>query len=85
MEERQSFNSVKQALTQAPMLISPYFTKYFLFFSFSSEHTIVAVLLSKNDEEHEQPISFFSKALRDAALKYDIMEKQAFSLVKAIK
>ena len=33
----------------------------------------------------EQPISFFSKALRDAPLKYNIMEKQAYALIKALK
>jgi len=33
----------------------------------------------------EQPIAFFSKALRDVALNYKRMEKQAFALVKAIK
>ena len=33
----------------------------------------------------EQPISFFRKALRDAPLKYNIMEKQAFALIKALK
>ena len=32
-----------------------------------------------------QPIAFFSKALRDAPLKYNIREKQALALVKAIK
>jgi hypothetical protein len=73
------------ALTQAPVLISPDFTKDFYLFSFASEHTIAAVLLQKNNEGYEQPIAFFSKALRDAALNYKIMEKQAFALVKAIK
>eukprot|EP00253_Pinus_taeda_P035841 PITA_35841 len=33
----------------------------------------------------EKPIAFFSRALRDAPLKYQIMEKQAYALVKAIK
>jgi hypothetical protein len=33
----------------------------------------------------EQPISFFSRALRDAEVKYDIMEKQAYALVKSLK
>jgi hypothetical protein len=33
----------------------------------------------------EQPISFFSRALRDVEVRYDIMEKQAYSLVKALK
>jgi ribonuclease HI len=84
-ESRSSFGQVKRALTQAPVLISPNFTKDFYLFSFASEHTIAAVLLQKNSEGYEQPIAFFSKALRDAALNYNIMEKQAFALVKAIK
>jgi hypothetical protein len=52
--------------------------KEFLIFSFSSEHTIVDVLLQKNDEGFEKPIAFFSKSLRDAELKYDILEKKAY-------
>jgi hypothetical protein len=84
-ESKQSFEQVKHALTQAPVLISPDYTKDFYLFSFASEHTIAAVLLQKNSEGYEQPIAFFSKALRDAALNYNIMEKQAFTLVKAIK
>jgi hypothetical protein len=66
-------------------LISPDYTKDFYLFSFASEHTIAAVLLQKNNEGYEQPIAFFSKSLRDVALNYNIMEKQAFALVKAIK
>jgi hypothetical protein len=42
-------------------------------------------LLQKNVEGLEQPISFFSRALRDAEVKYDIMEKQAYALVKSLK
>ena len=41
--------------------------------------------MQKNSSGQEQPISFFSKALRDAPLKYNIMEKQALTLVKALK
>jgi hypothetical protein len=84
-ESRQSFEQVKRALTESLVLISPDFTKDFYLFSFSSEHTIAAVLLQKNSEGYEHPIAFFSKALRDVALNYNIMEKQAFALVKAIK
>ena len=82
---RQSFEQVKRALTEAPVLISPDFTKDFYLFSFTSEHTIAVVLLQKNNEGYEHPIAFFSKALRYVSLNYKIMEKQSFSLVKAIK
>ena len=32
----------------------------------------------------EQPISFFSKTLRDSKLKYNTMEKKSYALVKAL-
>ena len=85
LEAKKSFELVKQVLTKTPVLISPNFSKYFYIFSFASEHTIVVVLLQKNPQGQEQPIAFFSKALRDALLKYNIMEKKAFALVKALK
>jgi len=61
-------------LTKALVLISPDFTKDFIIFPFASEHTVAVVLLQKNDEGFEQTIAFFRKALRDDALKYNIME-----------
>jgi hypothetical protein len=79
------FQYIKQAILDAPILISPDFEKEFLIFSFASQDTLAAALLQKNSEGFEQPIAFFSRALRDAELKYDIMEKQAFYLVKALK
>jgi hypothetical protein len=85
VEPRESFIQIKKALTEAPVLISPDYFKDFLIFSFASFDTVAAVLLQKNEEGREQPISFFSKALRDAEVWYEIMEKQAYALVKALK
>jgi hypothetical protein len=42
-------------------------------------------LLQKNDEGFEQPIAFFSKSIRDVEIKYDILEKKAYTMVKALK
>ena len=47
-EEKSAFEKIKVALTEAPVLVSPDFTKEFLTFSFASEDTIAAVLLQKN-------------------------------------
>jgi hypothetical protein len=66
-------------------LISPDYSKDFLIFSFASFDTVAAVLLQKNEEGREQPIAFFSKALRDAEVRYEIMEKQAYALVKSLR
>ena len=75
VEAKQSFTDIKKALSEAPVLVSPNFAKEFMIFSFDSEHTIAGVLLQKNEQNLEQPISFYNKALRDSTLKYDIMEK----------
>ena len=56
-----------------------------MIFSFSSENTIAGVLLQKNFEGFEQPIAFMSRALQNSELKYTIMDKQAYSLVKYLK
>ena len=84
-EAKQSFEDIKKAISEAPVLVSPNFSKDFIIFSFASEHTIAGVLLQKNQEGNEQPIAFYNKTLRDAPLKYNIMEKQAYALVQALK
>jgi hypothetical protein len=61
----ESFNQIKKALNEAPVLISPDYSKDFLIFSFSSFDTVVVVLLQKDDAGLEQPISFFNRELRD--------------------
>ena len=54
-------------------------------FTFASENTIAGVLLQKGQQGIEQPISFFSRTLANSKLKYNILEKQAYALLKAIK
>lgn len=85
IELKRSFEDIKLALTKTPILISPKLGRDFIIFSFALKHTIVVVLLQKNDQGYEQPIFFFRKSVRDAPLKYNIMEKQALSFVKTIK
>ena len=60
---------------EAPTLISPNYTKSFYIFSFAYYDIVAAVLSQKYDEGLDHPISFFSKTLRDAELKYDPIEK----------
>jgi hypothetical protein len=49
-EPRESFLQIKKALIEAPVLISPDYSKDFLIFSFASFDTVAAVLLQKNEE-----------------------------------
>jgi ribonuclease HI len=49
-EPMESFIQIKKALTDAPVLISPDYSKDFLIFSFASYDTVAAVLLQRNEE-----------------------------------
>ena len=53
-------------------------------FSFASDETIAVVLLHKNEKGFEQPISFFTRALRNAELRYNLIEKHAYALIKSL-
>ena len=82
---RKSFESIKKAIMEAPTLISPDYSKEFHIFSFASEDTIAAVLLQADEEGSEHLVAFFSKNLRDVELRCDIIEKQAYALIKSLK
>jgi hypothetical protein len=79
------FDQIKKALTESSILVIPDYSKDFIIFSFSSFDIVATVLFQKNVEGLEQPIAFFSRALGDVELKYDIMDKKACALVKSLK
>ena len=84
-EAKKYFNAIKEAIITTPILISPNFDKEFYIFSFSSKDTIAVVLLQRNVDDQEHPDAFFSKVLRDAEVKYEPLEKQAYALIKSLK
>lgn len=84
-EATRAFTNIKKAIKDAHVLRTPNYGKPKQIFSFASCHIVATVLLQKNAEGYEQPISFFSKSLQVAELKYDIIEKQAYALVRTVK
>lgn len=82
---RKSFESIKNAIMEAPTLISPEYSREFHIFYFSSNDTLATVLLQAGKEGSEYPVDFFSKTLRDVELRYDILKKQAYTLIKSLK
>jgi len=85
VEAKMSFERVNKAIREAQVLAILDYTKEFLIFSFTLEHTIAIVLLQKNEEGFEQPTSFFNKSLKDAKLRYDILKKKYDAMVKSYK
>jgi hypothetical protein len=84
-ETNKSFEDIKNAISQAPVLISPDFSRDYIIFSFASQDTIAGVLMQKDDDDYEHPVDFMSKVLRDSELNYSITKKQAYALVKSLK
>jgi len=85
VESRNSFELIKKAIIEAPQLVSLEYSKPFLMFSFSSQDTIVVIFLQYNSENKEASITFFSRDLTDGELRYEMLEKHAYALVKALK
>jgi len=81
----QSFERIKKVVAEALVLARPKFSKYFIIFYFASKHTVAGVLLQKNDDNLKHPIAFYKKTLRDAPLRYNILEKKVYALVQAVK
>jgi hypothetical protein len=75
-DTQEAFNKIKGAITTAPVLISPYFQKDFIIYSFSTEAVVASFLTQKNSNGEELPISFMRKNLHDYELRYSELEKQ---------
>ena len=63
-EGKDAFKSIKDATSKSPVLINLDYSKEFQIFSFASEDTIASVLLQKNKEGQDQPITFMNRALQ---------------------
>jgi hypothetical protein len=83
-----AFNTVKYSLTQAPVLVIPDFqgaldgSKPFRVQTDASEAAMGAVLM-QNQGKGWQPVSFASKAFKDAEFNYTVTEKELKALVWA--
>lgn len=69
------FSYIKQAILEAPMLYNSEFGKEFLIYTFSSDTSLVVVLIQKDELKNEQPISFMSASLQGVEPNYPAMEK----------
>jgi hypothetical protein len=75
-EERKiDFNNIKTTISQAPILQSPDFRKYFFLYTFAFDQSLVAVLIQKDDENNEAMVSFMITNLQGVELNYSTIDK----------
>lgn len=84
-EAQQSFEEMKTALTSAPFLITPDFTKRFYIQCDASKTGVGSVLFQIHDDGNERPIAFMSKKLNPAQRNYSITELECYAAVLSIK
>jgi hypothetical protein len=65
-------------------LLSPYFSRGFILYTFSSDIAFAVVLTQKNQEGDEFLIAFMSSGLQGAELDYPEVDKQAFVVFKVV-
>ena len=70
MDTQEAFSNIKREITTSIVLISPYFQRDFIIYSFATETVVTSILTQINSKGEELPISFMSKTLHDYELKY---------------
>ena len=83
--QQQSFDSLKHAMTQAPVLMNPDYKREFIITSDASQHGIGAVLSQKDDDGNERPVAYFSRKLNDRESNWSTYEQECLALVEALK
>ncbi|KAH9307129.1 hypothetical protein KI387_043801 [Taxus chinensis] len=84
-EGKESFENIKHAISQAPTLINPDFSKDFMLYAFGGLDTISAILTQLNREGSEHPIAFFNQTLEDYEIKYSFIEKHVLAVIRSLK
>ena len=74
-----SFEDIKDTISQGPILVSPDYSRDFMIFSFTSQDTILGVLLQNYVDDYEHPVAFMSKFLGDSKLSYSIIENKSYA------
>ena len=75
-----AFKQLKQALTSPPVLCLPDFTQRFVIECDASGIRLGAILSQQN-----QPVAYFSEALKGLVLALSTYEKEMLAIIKAIK
>src|SRR6267154_1020659 len=83
--QRKSFNDLKLTLCNFTSLHAPTYDRDFILRTDASERAIGAVLSQLDDEDHEFPVAFVSAKLTESQCLWPTIQKEAFSLIFALK
>ena len=82
---QEAFDKAKRILMDSPVLKAPDFDKPFKLYCDASDIGVGSVLVQDDSEGIEHPVCFYSKKLDKAQRNYSTIEKEALSLLLALK
>ncbi|KAL0150446.1 hypothetical protein M9458_054263 [Cirrhinus mrigala] len=82
---QRAFDNAKLLLSTAPVLVAPRWDRAFQIQVDASQVGAGAVLLQKDDDGVDRPVSFFSKKFNSYQLNYSTIEKETLALVWALQ
>lgn len=81
---KQAFDSLKKALTTAPVLIFPDFKETFYVTTDASEYAVGSIL-SQGAIPDDRPIQYFSKTLTAAQINYAVIHKEMLAIILSLE
>jgi hypothetical protein len=80
-----AFDTLKLALTSAPILAYPDFQKDFILYTDAPSTAIGFILGQKDEEGRERVIAYGGRAVRQAERRWSISERETLALIEGIK
>ena len=84
-EQQKAFDTLKQALTTAPILAFPNFNKEFILYTDASNIGIGAVLMQNDEQGKSRAIAYASRLLNSAERNYSVTNREALAVVWALR
>jgi hypothetical protein len=82
---QEAFDTLKEKMTEAPVLAHPDLTKPFELEVDVSGYAIGAVLLQRQEDGKRHPVNYFSTTLNAAERNYDIYDLELLAIVKSLQ
>jgi hypothetical protein len=81
----EAFQTLKDKLTSAPILIRPNYNKEFIIVTDASNVGLGAVLEQIDEDKERRPVSYWSRSLQPRERNYTVTERECLAVVEAIK
>jgi hypothetical protein len=82
---QKAFDTLKEKMTEAPVLAHPDLTKPFKLEVDTCGYAIGAVLLQRQEDGRRHPVNYFSTTLNAAERNYDIYDLELLAIVKSLR